>query len=61
MTVSKVDLRVEPPGQPPFDTTTSITFSRPERRAQFSPGRRLQVRYDPSNHGLVLVIPGTVQ
>jgi hypothetical protein len=60
MTVSSVGLRVEPPGEPPFEVTTTITFSSPEHRAQFSPGRTLRVRYDPNNHHLVLVIPGTV-
>jgi hypothetical protein len=50
MTVSLVELRVEPPGEPPFETMTNVRFSTPERRAMVSPGARVPVRYDPADH-----------
>jgi uncharacterized protein DUF3592 len=60
-TTSRVRLRVEPSGEPAFETTTTVTFISPERRAKHSPGRTVQVRYDPANHATVLIIPDTVR
>jgi hypothetical protein len=55
--IASIRLRVEPPGQPPLERTTTVHFSTPERRAMVTPGRTLQVRYDPANPAAVLILP----
>jgi hypothetical protein len=55
MSVSLVELRVEPAGAPPFEAMTNVRFSTPERRAMVSPGARIPVRYDAADHSKVCI------
>jgi hypothetical protein len=54
---SRLNLRVEPGGEPSFEVSVRHVFSSLEARGKVRVGTRVGVRFDPDDHGRVIIAP----